>query len=237
MITALKKNKFTQTLATGAAALGVIAGSMLVATSANATNVFHPWPQWAGGDPLTTPNNTATYIFHNLPGNFDPLNTIVELVDSGDEDSFIFDPIGYAYNGAGYLTYSIDITEPGKFFSGVAIDSDVTATGYGNVYKDVCSFVPGDDICEQTDSNFLLRLDSSDGAPQPFPDGFTSIPNSYTKLLITDTFAPHTPGGVEGVFSASNDFQESTSIPEPGTVLGLLALGGLGLGLKRKKQD
>jgi hypothetical protein len=41
-----------------------------------------------------------------------------------------------------------------------------------------------------------------------------------------------TPGSPGGGFVA----QTTIAVPEPGTILGLLAVGGLGLGLKRKKQ-
>ncbi len=43
------------------------------------------------------------------------------------------------------------------------------------------------------------------------------------------------PGGEAGEFGAIAQVVEVNGVPEPATILGLLAVGGLGLGLKRKK--
>lgn len=54
-------------------------------------------------------------------------------------------------------------------------------------------------------------------------------PNSVSNVTIRID-------GVEGL-NASPDNAKLVTTPEPGTILGLLAVGGLGLGLKRKKQS
>jgi hypothetical protein len=50
-------------------------------------------------------------------------------------------------------------------------------------------------------------------------------------LTVTNTLAAN-PN--EGLFQLQNSFHQS--VPEPGTILGLLAVGGLGLVSRFKKQ-
>ncbi|MCZ8099595.1 MAG: PEP-CTERM sorting domain-containing protein [Burkholderiales bacterium] len=52
-----------------------------------------------------------------------------------------------------------------------------------------------------------------------------------------DLFIPTNPGSPnEGLSVLSNNFREAPHVPEPGTILGLLAVGGLGLVSRFKKQ-
>jgi len=52
-------------------------------------------------------------------------------------------------------------------------------------------------------------------------------------LLPTAVFPP---AGSAQLKSFSLTFAQSTRVPEPGTVAGLLAVGGLGLAMKRRQQ-
>lgn len=55
-----------------------------------------------------------------------------------------------------------------------------------------------------------------------------------TVLEITDTLSTTGTGVINAI---ENEFvQRGEPVPESGTILGLLAVGGLVLGLKRKKQ-
>ena len=57
-------------------------------------------------------------------------------------------------------------------------------------------------------------------------------------LLISDNSVSDVTIRIDGVegLNASPDNARLVTTPEPGTILGLLAVGGLGLGLKRKNK-
>lgn len=66
----------------------------------------------------------------------------------------------------------------------------------------------------------------------------TTIPSTPGATIqeIIDNFNDDNPAAPE-VFAGINGLITTSTVPEPGTVLGLLAIGGLGLGLKKKKQS
>ena len=68
--------------------------------------------------------------------------------------------------------------------------------------------------------------------------GFYEI-NDDPKQTIASTFEISDLVGVGagGEYVLEAEFEENGKVPEPSTILGLLAFGGLGLGLKRKKQS
>ncbi|MDB9421610.1 PEP-CTERM sorting domain-containing protein [Microcystis aeruginosa CS-563/04] len=230
-------NKLTKTFASGSLAIGVLAGAVLTATSAFAMkmgSVTLTWDQWTSGTPLDLTGQNVVgdkgdKIVKYVPNlaALDPLNPIgadlddkVMLAFIGDEYDFVYDAMpgaNPANINSGSFTYTIEIAPgfPGYYFTGVALDSDVTAT-YNNVTKFVAE--PG------------ITLISENGSSDPL-SGFKPIPNHYTKLTVTDTITAN-PG--EALFSLNNAFKQS--VPEPGTILGLLAVGGLGLVSRFKKQ-
>jgi len=126
-----------------------------------------------------------------------------------------FDPVGML-SAAGSFTYTIEILDPNFHFTGAQVDSDVNVNpplGYGTV------------------TTFLqepnLTLISLNGWPAPpAPGSFIPITGDLKKLTVTNTLAPN-PGGT--LMSSSNKFTQGTEVPEPGTILGLLTVGGLGL--------
>jgi hypothetical protein len=67
--------------------------------------------------------------------------------------------------------------------------------------------------------------------PNPITD---RINVAITGLLLPSP--PFTPAGSAQLKSFSLTFAQSTRVPEPGTVVGLLAVGGLGLAMKRRQQ-
>jgi hypothetical protein len=76
-------------------------------------------------------------------------------------------------------------------------------------------------------------LTSINGDPAPSAT-FAFIPGELTTLTVTDTLNPELRVGV--LTSLSNKFTQGTKVPEPGTILGLLAVGGLGLVSRFNKQ-
>jgi hypothetical protein len=223
----MKTNKLTKTLAfpiaTGAAALGVLAGSVLTATSASAASLN--WDQFITGTPLVEGDKKVTFksttfnpadIPHGNNTTFVALNVFageytVTLMTTG------------MITVAGAWEYEIEIQDPNFHFAGVQVDSDVNVNapaGYGNVVTD---FAPAG-----------ITLTSTTGDPAPLPAGsFAPVSGSLQLLKVKNTLNPN-PGG--GLMSSSNKFIQGTKVPEPGTILGLLTVGGLGLVSRFKKQ-
>jgi len=220
----MKTNKLTKTLAfpiaTGAAALGVLAGSVLTATSASAASLN--WDQFITGTPLIEGDKKVTFKnttfapadIPHAPGN----TTFVALNVFGGEYTVTLMTTGMI-TVPGSWTYEIEILDPNFHFAGVQVDSDVTA-GYG----DVTTFFAEPSI----------TLTSTNGWPDPTsPGSFAPVPGSLNLLTVTNTLIPNTGGGL---MSSSNKFLQGTKVPEPGTILGLLTVSGLGLVSRFKKQ-
>ena len=213
-------NKLTKTFASGSLAIGVLAGAVLTSTSASAMTLT--WQDWTSGIPLIEGDKKATYVPKTAAP--DPLNPIgAEAVDTvtlsfmGDEYNFIYSALPGAIDNnsnSGSFTYTIEVTDPNKFLTGVALDSDVTATN---------------NKIEKTFAEIPLVLTSTNGSADPL-SGFYSIA-PIKKLTVTDTIT-NNPG--EALFTLSNAYTQS--VPEPGTILGLLAVGGLGMVSRFKKQ-
>ena len=217
-------NKSTKTLASGSLAIGVLAGSVFTATSASAM-VMVPWSVFKSGTPIVEGDKQVKLTSYVNGGSIDlsPLEAMVIFGDVGGGE-YRLSLVG-EINGPDAFTYEISILPefPNHHFLGVQLDSDVNVNsplGYGNVEKRIAE-VPG----------FLLT--STDG--DPYPDGaFFPIPGNLRTLTVTDTIIPN-PGG--SLTSLSNKFTQYTqTTPEPGTILGLLAVGGLGLVSRFKKQ-
>jgi hypothetical protein len=219
-------NKLTKTFASGSLAIGVLAGAVLTATSASASggpneSVITTWGNWTAGNPLVLPISgaTATYVSGSIGAE---LLDEVGLFLINDEYEFQYNATTLGspnLNGTqnGSFTYTITFAHP---VSGVAIDSDVTAN-YGTVTKTIDGFTPP-----------FPPLVSVNGSEDPLV-GFQTI-SPQLSLTVTDTISnPNGPG--EELSTISNNF-EIQKVPEPGTILGLLAVGGLGLVSRFKKQ-
>ena len=217
-------NKLTKTFASGSLAIGVLAGAVLTATSANAASIL-TWGQWTTLDPitgtysnvLTAGDKKVTFVSENGFG-ADPLDD-VELMEMGGHYYFIYDATTLGSSGAninsGSFTYTIEVIGSNKSIVGVDLDSNVSSN-YGTVTETFLE-VPG------------VVLVSTNGSQVP-SSGF--IPIVPKKLLtVTNTLAANPS---EGLFDLQNSFHQS--VPEPGTILGLLAVGGLGLVSRFKKQ-
>jgi hypothetical protein len=209
-------NKLTKTFASGSLAIGVLAGAVLTATSASA--MTKTWQDWTtSGNFLTAGDKKVTFVSQNGFG-AEPLDEVT-LMFIGDEYDFIYNAVTLAAptpnTNSGSFTYTIEVTDPNKYITGVAIDSDVTAT-YNKVEKTFAE-IP------------TLTLTSTDGSADPLSGFYPIAP--IKKLTVTDTLT-NNPG--EALFTLSNGYKQS--VPEPGTILGLLGVGGLGLVSRFKKQ-
>jgi hypothetical protein len=212
-------NKLTKTFASGSLAIGVLAGAVLTATSASAASVMSTWGVWTSGTALQVGDKKVTFVSENGFG-ADPLDD-VELMEMGGHYYFLYDATTMGSPdpniSSGSFTYTIEVTDPNKFIVGVDLDSDVSSN-YGTVTETFLE-VPG------------VVLVSTNGSADPAV-GFEPIP-PHKLLTVTNTLSnPGSP--TEGLFQLQNSFHQS--VPEPGTILGLLAVGGLGLVSRFKKQ-
>jgi hypothetical protein len=220
-------NKLTKTFASGSLAIGVLAGSVFTATSASAMKMVD-WEDFKSGTPISEGDKQVKLTSYVNGGSIDlsdtsiPVMVIFGDVGGGEYRLSILGEI----NGPDTFTYEISILPafPNNYFTGVQLDSDVNVNlangGYGNVQKRIAELP-------------TLLLTSTDGDPDPF-SAFYPIPGGLRTLTVTDTLIPNTGGSLT---SLSNKFtQEGTKVPEPGTILGLLAVGGLGLVSRFGKQ-
>jgi hypothetical protein len=218
----MKTNKLTKTLAfpiaTGAAALGVLAGSVLTATSASAASLS--WSDFVGGALLLEGDKQVTFKSTTFNAADIPANTFVSLIETAPaEYTVAIMVVGAMIEASGSFTYQIDILNPKFHFTGVQVDSDVSS-GYGDVTT--------------LFAEPSITLTSTNGWPDPSsPGSFNPVPGSLNLLTVTNTLIPNSGGGL---MSSSNKFLQGTKVPEPGTILGLLTVGGLGLVSRFKKQ-
>ena len=217
-------NKLTKTFASGSLAIGVLAGAVLTATSANAAMLS--WADWTSGTPLIEGDKKVTYVPNTAAP--DPLNPIgaealdnVALTQMGDHYYFVYNAETMASQvpnkgPGGSFKYQIEVIGSNKSIVGVDLDSNVSSN-YGTVTK---TFVEVPNV-----------LVSTNGSQDPASGFYPIAPK--TLLTVTNTLVNTNPGN-EGLFQLQNSFHQS--VPEPGTVLGLLAVGGLGLVSRFKKQ-
>ena len=220
MMTTSKQTKtFAYGIATGAAAIGVLAGSVLTATSASAAMLT--WTQWTSGNALIEGDKKVTYVSGSI-GAEDGDN--VSLTQVGTDYYFAYDAMAglvATNSNSGSFTYKIEVTDPNKSIIGVDLDSTISSgSNYGNVTETFAE-IPA------------LSLVSVNGTQDPFV-GFTPI-TPKALLTVTNTLNPNAG---QGLFSLQNSFHQMapTPVPEPGTILGLLAVGGLGLVSRFNKQ-
>ena len=210
-------NKLTKTFASGSLAIGVLAGAVLTATSANAAMLS--WAEWTGGTPLETGDKKVTYVSGSIGAE---AVDDVALIKMGDHYYFVYDAMNgpaMANANSGSFTYTIEVTTPGWWIVGLDLDSNVSSN-YGSV-TETFDEIPG------------LELVSTNGSPVP-DSGFIGIA-PHTLLTVTNTLVAN-PG--QGLLDFQNSFHQVyiPNVPEPGTILGLLAVGGLGLVSRFKKQ-
>ncbi len=209
-------NKLTKTFASGSLAIGVLAGAVLTATSASAAVLT--WAQWTSGQDLIQGDKIVKYVGGTIGAE---AVDKVALTQMGDHYYFRYDAMdGLADTNkgpGGSFTYTIGVTDPNKSIVGVDLDSNVSSN-YGTVTETFGEI-----------SNVLV---STNGSQVPSSGFIPIVPQ--TLLTVTNTLVNTAPG-TEGLFDLQNSFHQIT-VPEPGTILGLLAVGGLGLVSRFKKQ-
>ncbi|MEA5534092.1 PEP-CTERM sorting domain-containing protein [Crocosphaera sp. XPORK-15E] len=233
----LNANKLTQTsLVIGVSALASLVSSIAIAPSAQAaTFQGRVNPGGLSLDDLgTVPVEMITsvmldrVIYDNF--NFEAVfvGDSVLISDAGGGQSFLrLSPDGGQGMRDGQYSYDVATKSfDGIFdvFTAVELDSDVV--GIGTEYSVIKAVNPNNGLPE--------NLSSIDGDPDGL--GYAESLN-VTKIKITDILSSNS----DTLLSVNNAFtqvpgQEERSVPEPGTVLGLLVMGGLGLVAKRKKQ-
>ncbi|GCA72834.1 hypothetical protein MiYa_04389 [Microcystis aeruginosa NIES-2519] len=207
-------NKLTKTFASGSLAIGVLAGAVLTATSASAAMLS--WADWTSGTPLIEGDKKVTFVSGTIGAE---AVDDVALMGMGDHYYFVYDAMNgpaMANVNSGSFTYTIEVIGSPDYIVGVDLDSNVTSN-YGTVTE---TFVEVPNV-----------LVSTNGSPVP-ASGF--IPIAPKKLLTVTNTLNNTGGATEGLIDFQNSFRQS--VPEPGTILGLLAVGGLGLVSRFNKQ-
>ena len=178
-------NKLTKTFASGSLAIGVLAGSVLAATSASAM-VMTSWGVFKNGDPIPEGDKQVTF---QSGGEGISDSTMVAFGDLGNGE-YQFSLMGMVAAATDF-TYKIEIlpTFPNNYFTGVQLDSDVNVNlangGYGNITKEVI----------WTGGSVLLTSINGDPAPSAT---FAFIPGELTTLTVTDTLNPNV-GGVPAI--------------------------------------
>ena len=137
-----------------------------------------------------------------------------------------------AINLGAALSYTAEAINPGAIkISGVKLDlTDATATGGTNNAASVDdlydAFSPPDNNVSKSSTGMTTLTDSTSGP-------LVSQVNVMTQLGI---FASGTGSKTVAIRQFKQTFSQVV-IPEPGTVVGLLAVGGLGLAMKRRQKD
>jgi len=158
--------------------------------------------------------------------------SVVADVAVGDGLSFLlnggvwtvqYNPAGMGRD-QGQLHYQVDITDPTMYFDAVSFDTDIS--GMGGTYKATKEI-------KTLAGASLLTLESLNGSE----DMDTLEPFMVQSIKVIDTYGVVSDGGMSLLQSSTNDFtQHGSKVPEPGTILGLLAVGGLGMVSRFKKQ-
>jgi hypothetical protein len=173
------------------------------------------WDQWTSGQDLIQGDKKVTFLSENGFG-AEAVDKVA-LTQMGDHYYFRYDAMdGLADTNmsSGSFKYEIEVINSPKSIIGVDLNSNVSSN-YGTL--------------TETFAEIPNTLVSVNGSPVP-PSGFIPIA-PIKKLTVTNTLAAN-PN--EGLFDLQNSFHQS--VPEPGTILGLLAVGGLGLVSRFKKQ-
>jgi hypothetical protein len=235
MITGLMKNNLTQKLATGAAALGVLAGVGLASAPAQAVSLGSLIPPNNGtitaGDKRFSNFTCVRTGISGTPPNCDIIDVTPLLVpgDFGLEFS-----AGFLHSGPNSLDfligYDVEATDPNKWISDIQLSFNgaVTGDGFTNVVETITNLDP---TCPQ---NTQIQVTNP-------PESLTArkdLACKAKKVHVTKDILLR--GGTTGIATISFIDQRFSQVtertPEPSSVLGLLAFGGLGLGMLRKKQ-
>jgi len=205
-------NKLTKTFASGVATLGIaavssVAGSLLVAPSASAAC-------YTGGISFGTVQcGDKKFTFEDASVGFPPGTLEIDYDLAGDTYDFNYDFTPDYAGASSFVKYKVEITDPNSVFKTVKLDP-MTSGMMEEATK----------LVEWNGGSHLLT--STGGSMDMF-----NFPDHVKSITVTDTLNPN-GGTIKGVL---NSFTQ-TKVPEPGTILGLLAVGGLGMVSRFKKQ-
>ena len=241
----MNKPHFLQNIASiGVAALSVITFASIVTAPAQASILSTAgWgdgtDDWfddhfvgvtnaVGADPVTFDVDLTNGLFLLNPGGTGVFNTLeYDLGQFLENPQF---PITMTFNR---LATSGDGTVGNPFE--YELDADVTFELPDTVDGDTVTYT------QTQGSVFDFVIDPGieiEGFLNPVSDtdGFYTINGDPKDTLETYELSDLVGVGAGGEYIVEAEFEENGRIPEPSTILGLLAFGGLGLGLKRKKR-
>jgi PEP-CTERM motif len=222
----LTTNKLTKILS-GVATLGIA-----TAIAAPAQAVHFTVPLDANGNGFINVDIDGIFYDSVILGDKSFYNFSIDGdVGEGDELRFVLNQGVWTLEFAeqtslgvadGQLHYEVHILDPDKTFDDVEFDTDVAGPPGNTNYFATKEIFTLDDL-----ENPVVTLESINGS-----EDFDSI-LGLTTIKVVDTFTSG-DGGISLLESSTNDFTQTT--PEPGTILGLLAVGGLGMVSRFKKQ-
>lgn len=207
--------------AAGVAAVASLAGSLFVVPSASAqTTCFE-------GSAVDLKNTNPTVLcgdktFKNFALGGSLFNDGVVIEEEGGTWTFfyLFDPIVTAFPGSFSIGYEVDITDPYFLFDGIGLTTLAAPDPSVLVTKQ---------IFDSNTNALIATLSNTEG----FVVSSTNIlPLGLQQIKILDTISVSGQGQLAIL---ANRFSQQ-SVPEPGTILGLLAVGGLGIVSKFRKQ-
>jgi hypothetical protein len=226
MVFQIKNNQLTKNIVSGAAAIGVLAGVGIAAAPAQASQLEFD----DGTDDFFAEVNPIDDNAFDVVFSPDGLATSFSATGQFEE----FFPVTPAL-------YSLTPATGNFTYTGVGdgtIGSPMEYTLDNNL---VFAFTNGVSLTLEAGSEFAGEFDFDNGTPIgvgfeiDFDEGsFFTIPGEgivpTTSFEMTFGDIAESGGGEYGVVASKE------VVPEPASILGLLAVGGLGLGLKRKKQ-
>lgn len=217
-------NQLTKTFASGLATLSIAAVAGIVnvpsAQALTGCGVTITFDAWAGGQDLTCGDKLFKYISSTglpttpeSPGQFD----LVGANSFSGDYFFNYNFLPISSIASFQLVYEVSITDPNFSFSAVDLDSTVGAFN-----------PPAENLtATYTGGTTPVVLQSINGSSSQAP-----VLGHPKKLQVTNDYTSN--GGQ--ISSFGNSFRQVEKVPEPGTILGLLAVGGLGLVSRLKRQ-
>jgi hypothetical protein len=214
----------TNSLATGVAALVSLTGSLLVTPSVSAQTIC-----FEGSATILRDDNPIIECGDKTFKNFQLGGSLFDdFVIIGEDEglwsfNYFFDPEVTSFPGSFTIGYEIDITDPNFFFDAILLGTDAGEESGFLVTKEIFDSQTGE----------LLATLSNDELGGVAITGTSILDLNIQHLRIVDTISVTDNGEL---FALGNGFSQSTHTPEPSTILGLLAVGGLGMVSQFRKQ-
>jgi hypothetical protein len=227
----LTTNKLTKTFASGIATISIAAVAGIVNAPSASAQVVDSCANGGFFESAATLIPGTVVCGDKTFSNFsfsDPLvSDIISIENNGSEWDFDYNFTPDLVGDFDFtISYDVNIDPTNdQFFDLIELDSSVGAylpeDGNVTIVKEIFDSFTGD---------LLLTLTSVDGSRDL--DSILSLNTKHISVLDTITVTG------EGILDdVVNGFTQDThDVPEPGTILGLLAVGGLGMVSRFKKQ-